>query len=86
MDAFFAYTAVCHLAFKHSIKYAQLIVNKKYRMMGLCVIYCGQTLKIHKAGVSVQGVQGKQFTFFESHAKYAQKTEFLTFTIVGLEN
>ena len=63
MDAFFAYTAACHLAFKRSIKYALLIVSKRYRMTGRCATYCGQTLKIRRVGVSALGVQGELFYF-----------------------
>ena len=64
MDAFFAYTAACHLAFKRSIKYALLIVSKRYRMTGRCATYCGQTLKIHRVGVSALEVQGELLFLF----------------------
>ena len=68
MDAFFAYTAACHLAFKPSIKYALLIVSKRYRMTGRCATYCGQTLKIRRVGVSALEVQGELLFLFFTEA------------------
>ena len=70
MDAFFAYTAACHLAFKPLIKYALLIVSKRYRMTGQCAIYCGQTLKIRRVGVSALEVQGELLFLFLTEANY----------------
>jgi hypothetical protein len=45
-------------AFRPWTKSEQLTANKKFPMTDQCVIFCGQILKILKAGESVPGEQG----------------------------